>query len=252
MNRGIKYSFFGMMLAILMFGLIQCAFLFDADRDGIPDTQDPTPNGSTNNKINGVFTSGAARVVAITAIDETGVEDTGLIYHDDLTENCESSWYPQGTLCDEAPTTDDPDISTKTDEDSGATWRTDNLGETGVLVVDACYDGSCTIIDFNEVRIFQMFSDGKTTHVRLFTHDKQGDTPPEWNDPGWKKLTGFEPIGGGRNVSADGLTVGDPAILSVEPSLTRYLLIEARNDGTLGDESYIELRSVKLFSVALR
>ena len=96
MNRKIKYSFLWIMLAILMFGLIQCDFLFDTDRDGIPDTLDPTPNGSTNNKLNGIFTSGAARVVAITAIDETGVEDTDLISRDDLTEDCESTWYRQG------------------------------------------------------------------------------------------------------------------------------------------------------------
>lgn len=252
MNRKIKYSFLWIMLAILMFGLIQCDFLFDTDRDGIPDTLDPTPNGSTNNKLNGIFTSGAARVVAITAIDETGVEDTDLIYHDDLAEDCESTWYPQGTLCDEAPTTDDPNVSTKTDRDSGATWYTDNLGETGILVVDACSDGSCTVVDFNEVRIFQMFSDGKITHIRLFVHDEQGDIPPVWNDPGWRKLTGFEPVETGRDMSLDGLTVAEPTVLSVEPSLTRYILIEAQNDGTLGDPSYIELRSVKLFSVALR
>jgi len=132
MDRKIKYSFHLIILTILMFGLIQCEFLIDTDRDGIPDNQDPTPNGSTNNKLNGIFTGGAARVVAITATDSTGAEDTDLIYNDDLTQDCGSNWYPQGTLCDEAPTTNDPDVSTKTDDDSGATWYTDNLGETGI------------------------------------------------------------------------------------------------------------------------
>jgi hypothetical protein len=72
------------------------------------------------------------------------------------------------------------------------------------------------------------------------------------DDPGWQKLTDYEIIGAGRNTSIDGLTVSEPTVLRVDPSLTRYILIETRNDGTLGDESYIELRSVKLFSGALR
>lgn len=252
MTRKIKHLFFLTLLPVLMLGLIQCQHLKDTDRDGIPDDLDPTPNGSTNNKLNGVFTGGAASVVAITAIDSEGVEDTELIYNDDLTRSCDANWYPQGTLCDEAPTTDDPDVSTKTNEDSGATWYPDSQEATGILVVDACSDDSCTVIDFNEVRIFQMFSDGKTTQISFFIHDEQGDTPPAWNDPGWQKLTGFEFVGAGRNMSFDGLTVSEPTVLSVEPSLTRYILIEAQNDGTLGDPDYIELRSVKLFSVALR
>jgi hypothetical protein len=243
-----RYLFFFIILPVLVFGLIQC----DKDRDGIPNILDPTPNGSTNNKLNGNFSGGAARVVAITALDSTGAEDTTLIYLSDLTQNCDNNWEPQGTLCDEAPTTDDPELSTKTYY-SGATWYSSSGKETtGILVIDACYDGSCSLIDFNEVRVFQMFSDGKTTRIRLSIHPETGDTPPAWNDSGWQKLEDFKSVGAGSNVSGDGVTVSKPTVLSVKPSRTRYILIEAQNDGTFGDPDYVELRVVKLFSVALR
>jgi hypothetical protein len=235
-------------LLVFAFGLIQC----DTDRDGIPNILDPTPNGSTYNKLNGIFTNGAARVVTITALDSTGAEDISLIYLSDLTQNCDTYWYPQGTLCDEAPTTDDPAVSTKLYSASGATWYNSSLNTTGILVIDACYDGSCSLIDFNEARIFQMFYDGKTTRIRFSIHSETGDTPPAWNDPGWQKLEDFKFVGVGSNVSGDGVTVSKPAVLSVKPSRTRYILIEAQNDGTLGDGGYVELRAVKLFSVALR
>ena len=243
-----KYLLFLIILPVFVFGLIQC----DKDRDGIPNILDPTPNGSTNNKLNGNFSGGAARVVAITALDSTGAEDTTLIYLSDLTQKCDTGWYPQGTLCDEPPTTDDPELSTKTYYNSGATWYNSSQDTTGILVIDTCYDGSCNLIDFNEVRIFQMFSDGKTTRIRLSIHRETGDTPPAWNDSGWQKLEDFKSVGAGNNVSGDGVTVSKPTVLSVKPSLTRYIRIEAQNDGTLGDAGYVELRAVKLFSVAIR
>ena len=180
-------------------------------------------------------------------------EDAGGVYNDDLTMDCTTNWYPQGTLCDESPTTHAPGTSTKTDGDSGATWHNHgtNAGGTGVIVEDACSDGSCAAVDFNRARIFQMFSDGKTTHVRMSVHAERGDTPPAWNDAGWQELTGFAAVAAGTDQDGDGLVVLDPTVINVTPSVTRYVRIEARNDATHGDEDYIELRSVKLFSAAL-
>jgi hypothetical protein len=229
----------------------------DADRDGIPDEEDPTPNGSTNNKLNGTNTGGAAAVVETTATLGDGSENVDFIYGDDLTTGCDTSWDPQGTLCDEPDTTDSPTTSTKTDSDSGATWLGNaELGVdedppvTGFLVVDACSDASCEAVDFNEARVFQMFSDGKTTHLRMSIHTERGDTAPAWDDAGWTTITGFETIGEGTNI--DDFVVEDPTVLSTGPRVTRYVRFEARNDGSLPDDdaSYIELRSVKLFSVS--
>ena len=227
----------------------------DTDKDGIPDDQDPTPNGSTNNKLNGTFSGGVASVVAITATDGTGAEDMSLIYESDLTLGGSDSWYPQGTLCDEPDTTDSPTTSTKQNEDSGATWDgydSQDALVTGILVIDACSDKSCEAVDFNEARVFQMFSDGKTTQLRISIHAERGDTPPAWDDAGWTTVTGFEAIGEGTDVNGDGLVVGDPTVLSTGPRVTRYVRLEAMNDGSNPDDdgSYIELREVKLFSVS--
>jgi hypothetical protein len=227
----------------------------DTDNDGIPDAEDPTPNGSTNNKLNGTFSGGSASVVEITATLGNGVEDLDYVYNDDLTVGCDNSWYPQGTLCDESPTTDSPTTSTKQDADSGATWYAytdpeDDPPVTGFLVIDACSDDSCTAVDFNEARVFQMFSDGKTTHLRLSIHPDRGDTAPAWDDDGWVTVTDFEPIGAGTDVNGDALVVGDPTVFSTGPRVTRYVRVEARNDGTHDEGDYTELRSLKLFSVS--
>jgi hypothetical protein len=235
----------------------------DTDMDGITDAEDPTPNGSTRNRLNGTFTGGFARAVEITWYDETGAEDVDMAYEYDLDVDCSDEWYPQGTMCDESPTTDDPNVSTKTNNDSGATWDTSVAGPnsgTGVLVVDACYTGGCTAIDVNEARVFQMYSDGKATHVRIFFHPELGDTPPVWNDDGWVAQGDFVTIDeGALAVPGEPLVVTSPTIIELTPTVTRYVRFDVQNDNRYAvTESccsdpgyYIELRSVKLYSVAL-
>jgi len=230
----------------------------DSDRDGIPDADDPTPEGSSNNKLNGTNSGGAASVVAITATIGTGEEDASYVYESDLLLGCDDSWYPQGTLCDEANSTDSQETSTKQDSDSGATWLGDGYDVddedpiTGFLVIDACSDDSCAAVDFNQARVFQMFSDGKTTHLRLSVHGERGDTPPAWDDAGWETVTDFEAIGLGTNI--DDFIVEGPTVITTGPHVTRYVRIEARNDGSNVEDDedgyYTELRSVKLFSVS--
>ncbi len=227
--------------------------LVDADGDGLPDADDPTPNGSALNQLNGTFTGGAASVVAIHAyLTLDGTEYPDYVYNDDLSLGCtDAYWAPQHPLCDESPTTDDPDISSKSSGSSGATWQ-GSTDITGVLVIDACADESCVAIDFMEAHIFQMFSDGKTTSVRISSHPDLGANAPAWNDTGWTPIGDFEAIGAGTDIDGTGLTVGSPTVLSSDTAtLTRYLRIEARNDGSLGSGSYTELRAVKLFGAVI-
>lgn len=227
--------------------------LVDADGDGLPDADDPTPNGSELNQLNGTFTGGSASVVAIHAyLTLDGTEYPDYVYNDDLSLGCtDTYWAPQHPLCDESPTTDDPDLSTRSNADAGATWR-GSADITGVLVIDACADESCVAIDFMEARIFQMFSDGKTTSVRISSHPDFGANAPAWNDTRWTPIGGFEAVGAGTDIDGTGLTVGSPTVLSSDTAtLTRYLLIEARNDGSLGSGSYTELRALKLFGAVI-
>jgi hypothetical protein len=74
---------------------------------------------------------------------------------------------------------------------------------------------------------FQMFSDGKTSHLRLSVHADRGDAAPSWDDAGWMTVSDFEAIGEGTDVNDDGLVVEDPTVISTGPHVTRYVRIEA-------------------------
>ncbi len=199
------------------------------------------------NVLNGTSSGGAALVALITAYDGTGTENLTYVYENDMTADCTLEWNPQGSLCNVDPTSDDMNLSTKMDADSGATWDNEAPSVTGVLIIDACSDGSCTSIDFSEARIFQMFSDGEITHAQLAVHPETGDTAPAWDDAGWTVISdGFEIVGMGATAD-DGLTVSDPTVIELGSQDSRYVRVEARNDGTRDFPDYVELRSIKLF-----
>ena len=145
----------------------------------------------------------------------------------------------------------DPDVSTKTNEESGATWEGASTLGTGVLIVDACKTGSCSAVDVNEARVFQMFSDGKTTNIRFYSHPDRGDTPPAWDDAGWQSLGDFSAVGAGESVGGDPTIVDMPTVIPLPPTVSRYFRIDVQNDGAHGSADYIELRSVKMFAPRL-
>ena len=205
------------------------------------------------NVLNLTTSGGHAKPVVITAYDaNTNTEDASLVYADLTSDlySCSSSWRPSGTLCNAAGTSDISNLSAKENSDSGATWRVSSdpaVGTVGVLIVDACADGGCSTVSFSEAQIFQMFSDGKATHVRLSVHTETGSVPPAWNDSGWVDISGgYQAVGAGVNDLITS-TVTSPKVIATGQRTTRYLRIEGKNDGTLGDTGYIELRSVKLF-----
>jgi len=227
------------MCLCLAFALTACS----SDDDDNPTTPTPDPV----NVLNGTGSGGAAVVVVTTGYDEMGTENLAYVYDDDMTVDCSLEWTPQGSLCNQDPTSNDIRLSTKMATDSGATWDNDDPMVTGVLVIDACSDGSCTSVKFSEARIFQMFSDGEVTHARLAVHPEMGDTAPAWNDAGWTVVTdAFEPVGPGATAD-EGLTVSDPTVLDLGGQDSRYVRVEVRNDGTRSEPTYIELRSIKLF-----
>ncbi|MCB9758885.1 MAG: hypothetical protein H6739_03520 [Alphaproteobacteria bacterium] len=217
---------------------------------------DDTGSAAEGNQLKGTFVGGAASVVAITVYgQDSGNADNTYVYGTDLGVNCSEGegWEPQGTLCDESPSTDSPDVSSKSNPDSGATWYshhgiTDEL-MVGVLIVDACSDNSCTTVDFDEARIWQMYSDGKVTSLQLSVHAETGGTAPAWDDGGWTTITGWEAIGAGTADNEEYTAVSNPTVLSTPSQTTRYLRVEVLNEGTLGDPDFTELRAIKLFDM---
>jgi hypothetical protein len=232
--------------------LFPLTLLLSASLCGLACGSSDDPGGL--NVLNGESTGGTARVMAITAVDSDGLEDIDLVYSDDLTAACSANWEPSGTLCDDdrdTPTSrHSPTESWRTDPDTGATWEAFDANDgsvVGQLIIDACATG-CATVSFTRASVFQMFSDGKATHVRFYAHPGRDGNVPDWDDVGWEALGGEREVGPGRHDEADGSLVTQPARIQFGRSVeTRYLRIEVRNDGSLGDEDYIELRSVKLY-----
>jgi hypothetical protein len=107
-----------------------------------------------------------------------------------------------------------------------------------------------SVINFSEARVFQMVDAwGKTTQIRLSMHSVIGNIPPAWNDSGWAVVSpgdnGISPIGAGTLEADESVTL--PPVLALGSRTSRYIKIEAYNDGTLGNGNWIELRSLKLY-----
>lgn len=193
--------------------------------------------GQTN-LANGTFSGGNAEVVQIEALGGASV------YASDLQTDCSAYWYPQGTLCNSADV-DSQTQSTKQNNASGATWDTMGNGydAVGVLVIDL---GS--VQNIQTLQVYQMFSDGKTTHIQFFYHADTSTVAPDYTDSGWTSLTNEHVVSEG-DISDNTVTL--PTSISVASTATRYLKIHARNDGSYGDATYIELRNIKVFGSVL-
>ena len=109
----------------------------------------------------------------------------------------------------------------------------------GILVVDLRQIRTIT-----RASVFQMFSDGKTTHIALASHPSTISTPPDAFDSGWTVFLPPTSVGPGEDHDT---FVSDPSHFDVSAS-TRYIKIMAFNDGSYGNENYIELKGVKLFA----
>ena len=158
--------------------------------------------------------------------------------------SCNEAYTPFGTLCDEAPNTDNPAASTKTTNESGATWEEyygAPVGEgVGVLVIDL---GS--VQTFSRAQVFQMGSDGKVTHIQGFYHPSTSASPPLYSDSGWEQMFAETYVNDGV---LNGNTVTSPTTINFTPKNARYVKYYVRNDGSYGGEGLIQLRSVKLFN----
>ena len=146
---------------------------------------------------------------------------------------------PQATY-DQGTYVDDPDNwSTDLGTAQGSTWSGATSGGYGILIVDMQQWRT-----ISNISVFQMFSDGKTTHIAFAAHSETGSTPPDAFDTGWTVFLPKSPVGAGTNNSG---YVSDPTKFSVSAN-TRYVKIMAWNDGTQGSASYIELKGVKMFA----
>ena len=123
---------------------------------------------------------------------------------------------------------------------SGSTWVNPTPGTGyGILVVDLGQVRAITLVS-----VFQMFSEGKTTQIALAEHPSETSTPPDAFDSGWNVFLPRSAVGPGED---HGTFVSAPSQFVVNAS-TRYVQIMAYNDGSLGNQLFINLKGVKLYS----
>jgi hypothetical protein len=143
--------------------------------------------------------------------------------------------FDQGAFMDDADHWSNPDGNPH----AGSSWQNPQPGiSQGILVVDL--KKSRRLL---KTSVFQMFSEGKTTHIAFSGNPETGSTPPDANDAGWFTMIPKTPVGSGSN---QGAYIRNPAKFELD-NHTRYVKIMAWNDGSMGSSDYIQLKGVKMF-----
>ncbi|WP_397363356.1 T9SS type B sorting domain-containing protein [Olleya sp. R77988] len=193
----------------------------------------PNNNSSSLYSINYMSNvNGAIVGDGTTNTDYFGPNNWGGNYGDCTSGN----WRWIHALCSEC-LINNKDVSVKQNNNNGSTWYAGG-GASRYMVIDLSMSRT-----FNELRVFQMFSDGKVTSLRMYSH-LNTTTVPFYSDTGWTPIFTETTIGAGV-ITGD--TVSMPTIINFPYTTSRFLLIEAKNDGSLGNPSYTEIRELKLF-----
>ncbi len=165
-------------------------------------------------------------------------------YSDGDLDIWEGNWMaPQG-LYDRGNYVDDPDKWFDTNSNDGSTWN-NNIGNYGILLIDLKQ-----IRTINNFRVFQMFSDGKLTGIRIFRNTVFiDDTQPGSSDTGWSEVTsGLTVVDAGSQQNTQiPFYIYDPTEISTADFTSRYIMLHVYNDGSYGDSGYIELKGIKAF-----
>jgi len=150
------------------------------------------------------------------------------------------SWQAPQALYDRDIYQDNPDYWYHSDAHEGSTWN-NNVSGYGILVVDLNQ-----IRTINTFKVFQMFSDGKITGIRIYKNtDYTGSTAPNASSSGWAEVTsGLTTIGTGTDNTT---YISNPTTISVSDFQTRYIMLYTYNNGSYSYNSYIELKGIKAF-----
>lgn len=123
---------------------------------------------------------------------------------------------------------------------TGSKWYNTSAGISyGILVVDLKQ-----IRAIQDISVFQMFGDGKTTHIALALHPETGSTSPPANDSAWNIFLPKSAVESGTNYSS---YISSPTTFTVNAT-TRYIKIMVYNDGSKGNPNFISLKGIKIFS----
>ena len=153
-------------------------------------------------------------------------------------------WQAPQAIFDQGPYVNHPDFWSNVQNHwaTGTSWWNDSPGQSyGVLIVDLQQ-----IRPIARVSVFQMFGLGKITHIALAGHPHSGAAAPDAFHSGWTPFLPKTLVGPGRD---HGSFIAEPSQFTVDV-ITRYVKIMAYNDGSLGDDDFIDLKGIKMYSPA--
>lgn len=233
---------------VVVAALIACLIAVPSPAVGASDINLLGPNGNATIVLHGDFTgvigTGVTNPLAgiynpsphtesLTPIGPGGV-DCGTVI-----------WRWDQIFCDPPPTTDNASTVTKLNRNVGITFNNDYEEDWyGYYVVDL---GS--VYSLGDLQVFQMFSDGKVTHVSLEGHPQTGATRPSITDSGWLPVLAKSLVNAGTEELGPPDRITNPTSFSLGGVSTRYVLLKFWNDGRFGFSGYIEVGGLKLFGV---
>ena len=160
-------------------------------------------------------------------------------------ENCTDAWVWTQILCDLTSTggatpngSNNTDYAFKSSANVGYTIDSD-ASTRAYVVIDLG-----AVRNFTTLRIFQMFSDGKTTEVAMSVSNLTSSTWPDYNDATWTSVVSRSPVGSGKDSSP---FVTCPTILDFGATNGRYVRLDLWNGGQFGSPSWVEVTATKLF-----
>jgi len=159
---------------------------------------------------------------------------------------CNGGYRMNSILCDDSRGT--PDTTNhkyknfKSSAGVGITWSESGENSSGYIVIDLQANRS-----FNFLSVFQMFSDGKVTNAKMYASSEYGDEWPTRSDNSWTTIVDKTAIGTGLGSSNNNSFTTCPTAFQFDTVSARYIMLEFWNDGTHGNDGYIEVGGVKLF-----
>lgn len=135
-------------------------------------------------------------------------------YQDDLNEWTDC-WKAPQAIYEGDIYQDNPNFWYSGSSSEGSTWN-NNASGYGILIIDILQ-----LREMNRFRVFQMFSDGKTTPIEISKNtDYLSNHQPSSSDEGWVSVTnGLITIGAGTNNTS---YISNPTDISVYNFSSRY------------------------------
>ena len=152
--------------------------------------------------------------------------------------DCSAPWMFDQILCDPGDNKDNPYRLTRLSPSAGLTFYNAPAGNRAFVVIDLKQ-----VRQFNTLRVFQMFSDGKVTDAAMSTSSTYGDNWPMFDDQSWTEVVPRSPVTAGAESGGIGRC---PTVFGFTPAIARYVRLDLWNTAAYGGDTYVEVAGAKL------